>query len=80
MISLQKKPQPTNPEKNPNNKKNVLGKIYRTLAHEAALHLGEACSNLNMKYLQKQACLETKRNESNWHPGFRIWVQAFFSP
>lgn len=61
-------------------KKKALGKIYTTLAHEADLELRKACSNLTMKYLQKQACLETKRNDSNWHPGFRIWVQNFFSP
>lgn len=62
---LTKKKNPNNQPRKNQTKKSVLGKIYRTLVHEAALHLGESCSNLNMKYLQKQACLETKRNESN---------------
>lgn len=45
-----------NPNKKTNkNKTNMLGKIYKTLAHEADLKLGETCSNLTMKYLQKQA-------------------------
>lgn len=50
---------------NKTKQKHMLGKICRTAAQEASLWLGEHCSNLTMNYLQKQACLETKRNESN---------------